>query len=102
MLVPILTDEPDGGPAELLRADPKSLDLPHPVGTGSVGMARRRAGCGGPATDDLPEAIRDTTREAYAEIQPSQDGPTCAALLACLVALLAELGILPNRVLKEQ
>ena len=81
--------------------DTKALDRFHAVGHrmhGNRSKVGRKRGLG---KDYLHVAIDDATRLAYAEIQPEQDGPTCAAFLARTLAWFAHLGIPVERVMSD-
>lgn len=88
-------------PGELLHIDTKGLDRFQAVGHrihGNRSKAGRRQGLG---KDYLHVAIDDATRLAYAEIQPEQDGPACAAFLARTLAWFGQLGIPIERVMSD-
>jgi transposase InsO family protein len=88
-------------PGELLHVDTKGLDRFEAVGHrihGKRSRAGRRQGLG---KDYLHVAIDDATRLAYAELHPSQDGPTSAAFLARTIAWFAQLGIPIERVMSD-
>ena len=79
-------------PGEFLDVDTNGLDRFQAVGHrihGNRSKIGRQLGLG---KEYLHVAIDDATRLAYAEIHPSQDGPTCAAFLERTLTWFGHLG----------
>lgn len=86
-------------PGELLHVDLKRLPRFRAVGHRIHGdRARQGRGLG---YDYLHVAVDDCTRLAFAELLPSQDGPTCAAFLTRVRAWCTALGISVERVMTD-
>jgi transposase InsO family protein len=88
-------------PGELVHVDTKGLERFQAVGHrihGNRSRVGRREGLG---KEYLHVAIDDATRLAYAEIHPSQDGPTCAAFLERTLTWFGHLGIPVARLMSD-